>query len=265
MIKVLIKLVPMGWGVVIALLLLFGLYLLSDSIYRAKRTKTTGNHSQNSTKSGSNEPSGKTTEYWLIITEREALVGTKKTLMRNDKRLELKIPAGTRSNQKIRLPGALEITDKCKGDIIATIVFEKDVQDLGYNCYPRVKLINNPQASKPTIGQLKAFCYGYDNGKIYVPRIYVCTNFAERFHNVAEKTAIRTAYVVVEFYSGELHALNLIETDKGQFIYIDSTSGIVCFVDVIPHNPYLPKPVDADVRAKVLPMGKVKAIRQIIW
>jgi len=258
-------LIPMLGVVVLALVLLVGLYLVGDWIYSAKWGKSTSGSIQPSVKVTDRTPDSRTVEYWLVLTEREALLGIKKTLRRNEKKLELKIPPGTRSNQRIKLPGALEITDRCKGDIDVIAVLDKDVKDLGYNCYPRVKLINNPKASKPTLEQLESFCSRYDNSKAYMPRIYVCANFAERFHNVAESRGIRTAYVVVEFYSGELHALNLVETDKDQFFYIDSTGGIACFVDVIPRQQYILKPVDEAVLKRFLPMGTVKAIRQITW
>lgn len=250
---------------VLALLLLVGLYLIGDWAYHAIHRKTTNRPQPTSTNTSSQTQNIRLAEYWLIITGKEALSGTKKTLTRNGKRLEIIIPAGTRSQQKIKLKGALEVTDQCKGDIVVIAVLEKDVQDLGYNHYPRVKLINNPTASKPTVEQLNSFCCGYDNGKMYIPRIYVCANFAERFHNVAESNGIRTAYVVVEFDSGELHALNLVETVEEKYFYIDSTGGIACFVDVIPRQQYVPKPVDTATQKRFLPMGTVKAIRQIIW
>jgi len=258
-------LISMLGVVALAIVLFVGLYLIGDYIYKAKRDKSTGATNRSSVKVNDRTIAGRTVEYWLVLTEREALLGTKKTLKRNEKKLELKIPPGTRSNQRIRLPGALEITDRCKGDIDVIAVLEKDVKDLGYNCYPRVKLINNPKASKPTFEQLESFCAGYNNGKAYMPRIYVCANFAERFHNIAESRGIRTAYVVVEFNSGELHALNLVETNKDQFFYIDSTGGIACYVDVIPRQQYILKPVDDAVLKRFLPMGTVKAIRQITW
>lgn len=255
----------MLWVVILALLFLVGLYLLGDWAYHTVHSKTTNLPQPTSIKTSSHIQNIRMAEYWLILTEREAILGTKKTLTRNGKRLELNIPAGTRSQQRIKLPGALEITDQCKGDIVVIAVLEKDVKDLGYNHYPRVKLINNPKASKPTVEQLKSFCLGYDNGKVYIPRIYVCANFAERFHNVAESKGIRAAYVVVEFDSGELHALNLVETVEDQYFYVDSTGGIACFVDVIPRQQYVPKPVNMAALKRFLPMGTVKAIRQITW
>jgi hypothetical protein len=205
-------------------------------------------------------------EYEIIITEKEAEFGTKKFLVRNNKKLELGIPPGVRSFQKIVYRDALHSTDKCKGDIHVLVALDKDVVDLGYNYSSRIKLINNPKAAAPTMANLTAFCLKYDHkGKTYIPTKYVCANFAERFHNVAETKGIRTAYVVVEFDSGELHAINLVETQTGQKIFIDTTASYMTFVDVTLGKPYVQKNVGALNNIHFEPLGTVKKIREIIW
>jgi hypothetical protein len=205
-------------------------------------------------------------EYEIIVTEKEAEFGTKKILVRNNKKLELGIPPGVRSFQKIVYRNALRSTDKCKGDIHVFVALDKDVRDLGHNYSSRIKLINNPKATAPSIDNLISFCLQYDHkGRTYIPKKYVCANFAERFHNVAEIKGIRTAYVVVEFDSGELHAINLVETQSGQEKFIDTTSSYMTFVDVTMGKPYIQKAVGGLNNVYFEPLGIVKKIREIIW
>jgi hypothetical protein len=233
----------------------YGIY----GVIRGKGGTVTGRDDDRDTRA-------KTVEYWLVLPKLEAIAGTKKTLVRNEKRLVVTIPSGTRANQKIKLTGALRTTDGCSGDIIVIVVYEDNAQYLRPQYFSRLRLINNPMASRPTLRDLKAFCTGYDSkGQPYIPGFYVCADFAERFHNVAETKGIRAAYVVIEFSDGRLHALNLIETDDEKFYYIDSTGGIPCFVNVIPLQAYVPKPVDTSVNVIFRSMGIVKAIKQITW
>jgi thioredoxin 1 len=56
--------------------------------------------------------------YDLTVNETESASGTTRILARNGKRLEVKVPAGTRSGQVVRLRNALRVTDGRDGDIL---------------------------------------------------------------------------------------------------------------------------------------------------
>ncbi len=60
-------------------------------------------------------------EYELTISLDEAINGTRKILVRNDKRLAVNIPFGVKSGSIVKLTGALQITDGCPGDIFIRI------------------------------------------------------------------------------------------------------------------------------------------------
>lgn len=59
--------------------------------------------------------------YELLISQAEALQGTRKLLTRNGKRLEVKIPPGVRTGSVVRLSNARKITDGQTGDILIRI------------------------------------------------------------------------------------------------------------------------------------------------
>ncbi|RLC94003.1 MAG: hypothetical protein DRI39_00815 [Chloroflexi bacterium] len=59
--------------------------------------------------------------YELTINADEASKGTKKTLTRKGKRLEVKIPAGVKSGSIVRLRNARQVTDRQPGDILVQI------------------------------------------------------------------------------------------------------------------------------------------------
>lgn len=59
--------------------------------------------------------------YELAITAEEAMLGIKRVLSRNGKRLEVNIPAGAIAGSKIRLANALQLTDGQPGDILIQI------------------------------------------------------------------------------------------------------------------------------------------------
>ncbi len=209
---------------------------------------------------------GKVIKYDIILTQNEAQFGVIKRFVYKNKKLDLKIPPGVHSRQKIIYRNALRLTHGYKGNLVLSVALDKDVVDLGYNFSSKIKLINNPKATSPTMNDLISFCLNYDHkGKKYVPNEYVCANFAERLHNVAESKGIRTAYVVVEFDSGELHAINLVETQTGQKKFIDTTAGNMTFVDVTLGNPYIPQHISLLNETYFVPLGTVKAIRKIVW
>jgi thioredoxin 1 len=59
--------------------------------------------------------------YELLISEEEARSGTTKLLPRNQKRLQVNIPAGVASGSLVKLSNALQITDGRAGDILIEI------------------------------------------------------------------------------------------------------------------------------------------------
>ena len=59
--------------------------------------------------------------YELTLTQEEAESGTSKLLSRNNKRLQVKIPAGVISGNTIKLANALQTTDSRPGDILILI------------------------------------------------------------------------------------------------------------------------------------------------
>ena len=60
--------------------------------------------------------------YELAIGQGEALQGVTKTLNRRGKRLEVKIPAGVRTGNVVRLRNARQISDGLPGDILIKVI-----------------------------------------------------------------------------------------------------------------------------------------------
>jgi curved DNA-binding protein len=60
--------------------------------------------------------------YELAISRGEALQGVKKVLKRRGKRLEVKIPAGVRTGNVVRLRNARQISDGSPGDILVKVI-----------------------------------------------------------------------------------------------------------------------------------------------
>jgi hypothetical protein len=60
-------------------------------------------------------------EYDIVLSEDQALNGIEKELVRNGKRLKVRIPAGVTAGSRIRLRNALKTTDGRQGDITITI------------------------------------------------------------------------------------------------------------------------------------------------
>lgn len=60
--------------------------------------------------------------YELAISRGEALQGMRKVLKRGGKRLEVKIPAGVRTGNVVRLRNARQISDGSPGDILIKII-----------------------------------------------------------------------------------------------------------------------------------------------
>jgi len=57
----------------------------------------------------------------MVLSEEEATTGVERVIERGGKRLEVKIPARTRTGQTIRLRNALRITDGRDGDILVAV------------------------------------------------------------------------------------------------------------------------------------------------
>jgi transcriptional regulator with PAS, ATPase and Fis domain len=92
------------------------------------------------------------------------------------------------------------------------------------DCYD-VNLIDNPEATNPTLNELKAFL-AQDRTEYnqYIGNVYDCSQFSRDVHNNAEAAGIRAAEVQI-FFRGEWtgHALNaFITTDYG-LVYVDCT------------------------------------------
>jgi len=60
--------------------------------------------------------------YELTITQQEASRGTTKILTRKGKRLEVKIPAGVKTGDLVRLRNALQTSDGIPGDILIKVI-----------------------------------------------------------------------------------------------------------------------------------------------
>jgi curved DNA-binding protein len=60
--------------------------------------------------------------YELAISQEEALQGVKKMLKRRGKKLEVKIPAGVRTGEVVRLRNARQTSDGSPGDILIKVI-----------------------------------------------------------------------------------------------------------------------------------------------
>jgi len=60
--------------------------------------------------------------YEIAISRGEALQGVKKVLKRRGKRMEVKIPAGVRTGNVVRLRNARQISDGSPGDILVKVI-----------------------------------------------------------------------------------------------------------------------------------------------
>ena len=69
--------------------------------------------------------------YELTLSQEEAQMGVTRVLPRNDKRLQVKVPAGTRSGQTVLLRNALKVTDGIEGDILIRVRVEAGQGQLG--------------------------------------------------------------------------------------------------------------------------------------
>ena len=73
------------------------------------------------TAEGEQESQAGSVTHEMVLSEQEASSGISRVLERGSKRLEVKIPARTRTGQTIRLRNALRITDGRDGDILVSV------------------------------------------------------------------------------------------------------------------------------------------------
>jgi len=66
-------------------------------------------------------PRSQNARYEITISREEAAQGLEKDLVRKDKKLRVKIPAGVKTGRRIRLRNALQLTDGQPGDILIQI------------------------------------------------------------------------------------------------------------------------------------------------
>jgi thioredoxin 1 len=64
--------------------------------------------------------------YEIAITAEEARLGTKKILSRQDKKLEVSIPAGVKTGSTVKLANALQVTDGHPGDIFIQVKVKEE-------------------------------------------------------------------------------------------------------------------------------------------
>ncbi len=71
--------------------------------------------------------------YNLTLSAAEAESGVTKVLTRHKKRLEVRVPAGARSGQSVRLRNALKVTDEREGDILIRLTVQTGAGSGGVN------------------------------------------------------------------------------------------------------------------------------------
>ena len=105
----------------------------------------------------------------------------------------------------------------------------------------RIALINSNQAKDPTYAQLVAFIQKDTTDQNRYTSTYQCGDFAETFHNNAEKAGIKAAWVSLD---GINHACNAVLTSDEGLVFVDCTgtsSGGGCYdttVSVNVGSPY---------------------------
>jgi thioredoxin 1 len=90
-----------------------------------------------------NKPGNQVIQYELTITPQEAASGLQKILTRNEKRLQVNIPARVVNGSLVKLANALQVTDNQAGDIIIKIVIKSETADSESSAQGRVVEIND--------------------------------------------------------------------------------------------------------------------------
>ncbi len=90
---------------------------------------------------------------------------------------------------------------------------------------PTIK--NNPIATNPTWGELKAFLLSDPtDDEYYSLGSFNCVSFAEMLHNNAEDAGIKSAFVAINFEDEPVgHAINAFKTTNRGLVYVDCTGG----------------------------------------
>ncbi len=84
----------------------------------------------------------------------------------------------------------------------------------------------NPAAHDPWLAELIRFIKADGTNRLrYVEGSFVCTEFAVRLHDNAERAGLRAAIVFVTFASGPGHALTAFRTRDHGLVFVDCTGG----------------------------------------
>jgi len=143
----------------------------------------------------------------------------------------------------------------------------------------RITLENNPDAKNPSWADLKVFLLDDDTDSIkYDFDKFVCADFAERLHNNAEATGIRSAFVSIwlgpcsYWPTSGGHALNAFETSDKGLVFIDCTGSLSSvnadkIVDVEVGKNYIPRSIFPEPGWSDTwdSMGQVEEIETIQW
>jgi hypothetical protein len=89
-----------------------------------------------------------------------------------------------------------------------------------------VTIYRNPAAHDPWLAELIRFVKADGTNQFrYVEGSFVCTEFAVRLHDNAERAGLRAAIVFVTFASGPGHALTAFRTRDHGLVFVDCTGG----------------------------------------
>ena len=99
-----------------------------------------------------------------------------------------------------------------------------------------VTIQRNPAAHDPWLAELIRFVKADQTNLIpYVEGRFVCSEFAVRLHDNAERAGLRAAIVFVTFTSGPGHALTAFRTVDHGLVFVDCTGGTT---EIQPGNPW---------------------------
>lgn len=88
----------------------------------------------------------------------------------------------------------------------------------------RIKLVNYNNTTDPTYAEVLAFIkVDKTDEEVYDFESSICSDYAEKVHNNAEKAGYKCAWVGVDFTDEGQHALNAFKTNDKGVIFIDCT------------------------------------------
>lgn len=158
-------------------------------------------------------------EYETLQEECEALQEENKRLQEESTRLEEK---GTRMQEDlVKVQSELTLATRTLSGLGVTVRSNKD---MGYRDLELGKpLSDNFSAGNPTWKQLTDFLHRDQTDRhAYTEDIYDCSQYAQDFHDNAERAGIRAAYVILDFGLGYVgHALNAVITTDYGLVYVD--------------------------------------------